>query len=63
LTVWHFAPAPEPVKGVQSVDYELTADCLSEHQSWRNFNSTLAELEHGLRFCIEVRPAAQPTAP
>ena len=45
----------------RSIDYELTAECLAEHQAWNNFNETLAQLERGLRFCIEVWPsAAQP---
>jgi hypothetical protein len=63
LAVWGFSPAPQTVEVVQPVDYELTADCLAEHQSWRNFNSTLADLERDLRFCIEVWPTAQLSAP
>jgi hypothetical protein len=63
LAVWRFSPAPQTVKVVQAVDYELAADCLSARQSWRNFNSTLRDLEHDLRFCIEVGPTAQLSAP
>jgi hypothetical protein len=63
LAVWRFSPAAQTVKVGQPVDYELTADCLAAHQSWRNFNSTLANLEHDLRFCIEVWPTAQLSAP
>ena len=62
FTVWRFT-VREAVRIQQSVDYELTADCLSEHQSWRNFNSTLADLEHDLRFCIDVWPATHLSAP
>jgi hypothetical protein len=51
--------APTPV----GIDYALTADCLSDHQSWRNFNSTLADLERDLRWCIEVWPTAQLITP
>ena len=63
LAVWRLSSAPETVNVVPSVDYELTADCLSERQSWRSFNSTLAELERDIRFCIEVWPASQLSAP
>jgi hypothetical protein len=59
FAVWRFSAAPETAEVVKPVDYELTADCLSEHQSWRNFNSTLADLEKDLRFCIEVWAASQ----
>jgi hypothetical protein len=63
LSAWSFTRGPETVEVASSVNYELTADCLSERQAWRSFNSTLAELERDLRFCIEVWPAAQLGAP
>jgi hypothetical protein len=40
-----------------------SSSCLNGHPSWNNFNSTLAELEHDLRFCIEVWPASQLSEP
>ena len=63
FVVGHFSLSPQSVKVVQPVNYELTADCLVEQESWDNFNSTLGELEHDLRFCIEVWPAARLSAP
>jgi hypothetical protein len=58
----HLSPSPEPDPiPPLAIDYELTADCLAEHQALNNFNETLAQAEHHLRFCIEVWPsAAQP---
>jgi hypothetical protein len=55
----HLWPSPKQNPTPPSaIDYELTADCLAEHQAWNNFNETLAQAERELRFCIEVRPTA-----
>ena len=55
----HLWPSPQhhPTPPT-AIDYELTADCLAEHQAWNNFNETLAQAERELRFCIEVWPTA-----
>ena len=63
LAVWRFSSGPHTATVPQPVDYEQTAYCLVDRESWNNFNSTLGELEHDLRFCIEVWPASQLNAP
>jgi len=63
VAAWRISSDREAVTVVRPVNYELTAYCLVDRQSWRNFMSTLNDLERDLRFCIEVWPSSQKRAP